>query len=134
MPPTKPNVPKGKGCASAWPEDDSSQQADQPAPADQAEDPPSEHEAMVVDDVDNSTGPSKPSCGKWKDWPPSMEEYDQHLVMMRDGGIAHAPDRCEECKTFHQHMRRSHASAWYTKLRHLYNERNSPRLLQEEYN
>jgi hypothetical protein len=108
-------------------------QATQPASTDQVEDTPPEHEVMVVDNVDDETNPSEPSRGKRKEQPLSMEEYNQHLIVTRNGGIAHAPDRCEECKTFQRHMRRSHASTRYTELCRWYIERNSPRLLQEEY-
>jgi hypothetical protein len=133
MPPKKPSTPKGKGRMLARPKDDSSTQATQPASTNQVEDTPPKHEAMVVDDVDGNAAPSEPSWGKWKERPPSMEEYDQHLVLTRDSGIVHALDRCEECKAFRRHLQCLHASARYAKLCRLYNERNSPQLLQEEY-
>jgi hypothetical protein len=93
---------------------------------------------MVVNSVDNRTEIGAASVelsqGKGKERPPSMEDMDQHLILTCDGGISHEPVKCNDCCTVHDHMRQSHASACYAKLRRLYIERNSLRVLQEEYN
>jgi hypothetical protein len=137
MAPKQPQKPKGKGRASARPEDSSSTPAEQPDSASQAEEAPPEQEAMIVDDVDDSATdgatPSAVASGKRKERPPSMEDLDLQLILTRDGGISHPETSCDQCRAFRDHMRRSHASEKHAALRRVYNERNSARVLQEEY-
>jgi hypothetical protein len=136
MSPKLPPNSKGKGRAKAQPEDERSTPTDQSASASQAESEPHEHEAMIIDNVDDGatdgTTPSTKASGKQKVHPPSMDDLDQHLVLTRDG-IAHTDASCDNCRKFHDHMRRSHASEKHAALRHVYHERISTRVLQEEF-
>jgi hypothetical protein len=91
---------------------------------------------MIVDNVDDGAtdgaAPSAKASGKRKERPPSMEDLDQHLILTKDR-IVHKETSCDDCRKFHDHMRRSHVSEKHAALRRVYHKRSSVCALQEEY-